>query len=85
MTEEQLSKMLKPLEWYEEDNYPEDQTAGTNLWYDFVLEWSMGQYNLLKRDINSEVYLVQENIRSPEEGKQIAWEKYVEDIANLFR
>lgn len=77
--------MLKPLEWYEEDNYPEDQTAGTNLWYDFVLEWSMGQYNLLKRDINSEVYLVQENIRSPEEGKQIAWEKYVEDIANLFR
>lgn len=41
MTEEQLSKILKPLEWYEDDSYPEDQTAGTNLWYDFVLEWSM--------------------------------------------
>ena len=32
MTEERLSKMLKPLEWYEEEDYPEDQTAGTNLW-----------------------------------------------------
>lgn len=76
--------MLKPLEWYEEDNYPEDQTAGTNLWYDFVLEWSMGQYSLLKVDINHETYLMAEGIKTIEEGKKIAWEEYVKDVMSMF-
>ena len=76
--------MLKPLEWYEEDNYPEDQTAGTNLWYDFVLEWSMGQYSLLKVDINHETYLMAEGIKTLEEGKQLAWEEYVKDVMSMF-
>lgn len=84
MTEEQLSNILKPLEWYEEDNYPEDQTAGTNLWYDFVLEWSMGQYNLLKRDINGEADLVRGDIKTLEEGYELAWEEYVKDVMSMF-
>lgn len=84
MTEEQLSQMLKPLEWYEEDNYPEDQTADTNLWYDFVLEWSMDQYNLLKRDINGEVDLVRDGIKTLEEGYELAWEEYVKDVMSMF-
>ena len=85
MEKEQLSQMLKPLEWYGGATYPEDQEAGTNLWYDFVLEWSMGQYNLLKRDINGEVDLVRDGIKTLEEGYELAWEEYVDDIANLFR
>ena len=85
MTEEQLSKILKPLEWYEKDNYPEDQTAGTNLWYDFVLEWSMDQYNLLKRDINGEVDLVRDGIKTLEEGYELAWEEYVDDVMSMFK
>jgi len=84
MTEEQLSKMLKPLEWYEEEDYPEDQTAGTNLWYDFVLEFSMGGYSLLKVDINHETYLMAEGIKTLEEGKKLAWEEYVKDVMSMF-
>lgn len=84
MTEEQLSKMLKPLEWYEDEWYPGDQRAGTNLWYDFIIEKSLTTYSLLKIDINSEVYLVREGIRSPEEGKQIAWKEYVKDVMSMF-
>ena len=84
MENEQLSQMLKPLEWHEEDNYPGDLVAGTNLWYDFVLEWSMGQYNLLKRDINGEVYLVRDDIKTLEEGYKLAWEEYVDDVMSMF-
>lgn len=76
--------MLKPLKWYEEDDYPEDQAAGTNLWYDFVLEFSMGQYNLLKRDINGEVELVRNSIKTLEEGYELAWEEYVDDVMSMF-
>ena len=85
MEKEQLSQMLKPLKWQEDHAYPEDKIAVTNLWYDFVLEWSMGQYNLLKRDINGEVDLVRDDIKTLEEGYELAWEEYVDDIANLFR
>lgn len=76
--------MLKPLEWYEEEDYPEDQTAGTNLWYDFVLEFSMGGYSLLKVDINHETYLMAEGIKTLEEGKKLAWEEYVKDVMSMF-
>lgn len=76
--------MLKPLEWYEEEEYPGDQEAGTNLWYDFYLDLSMGSYALLKVDINYETYLIAEGIKSLEEGKKIAWEEYVKDVMSMF-
>lgn len=59
--------------------------AGTNLWYDFVLEWSMDQYNLLKRDINGEVDLVRDGIKTLEEGYELAWEEYVDDVMSMFK
>lgn len=84
MTEEQLSSLLKPLEWYEEEEYPGDEYADTILWYNFYLDLSMGSYSLLKVDINHETYLVCEGIESLEEGKQIAWEEYVKDVMSMF-
>lgn len=84
MEKEQLSQMLKPLEWHEDHAYPEDQIAGTNLWYDFYLDFSMGKYSLLKIDINSETYLVKDGIKTLEEGKEIAWEEYIDDVMSMF-
>lgn len=77
--------MLEPLEWHEAAACPEDQEAGTNLWYDFVLEFSMGYYNLLKRDINGEVDLVRDSIKTLEEGYELAWEEYVDDVMSMFK
>ena len=76
--------MLKPLEWYEDDDYPGDEVAGTNLWYDYALELSLGTYSLLKIDINAETYLVKDGIKTLEEGKQLAWEEYVKDVMSMF-
>ena len=84
MGKEQLLKMLKPLEWYEEEHYPADENARTILWYDFYLDFSMGKYSLLKIDINYETYLVKDGIKTLEEGKQIAWEEYVKDVMSMF-
>lgn len=82
MTEEQLSKMLKPLEWMSANDT--DKIAETNLWYDFLLERSMGIYNLLKMDINGETILVEAGIKTLEEGKQLAREEYVKDVMSMF-
>lgn len=84
MEKEQLSNILKPLSWRKDDDYPEDEIAGTNLWYDYVLELSLDTYSLLKIDINSETYLVKDGIKTIEEGKQIAWEEYVNDVMSMF-
>ena len=84
MTEEQLSKMLKPLEWYKEEDYPGDEYADTNLWYNFYLDLSIGEYSLLKVDINHETYLMAEGIKTLEEGKKLAWEEYVKDVISMF-
>lgn len=82
MTQEQLSKMLKPLEWMSA-NY-QDKIAETSLWYDFLIERSMGLYNLLKMDLNGETILVEGDIKTLEEGKRIAWEEYVKDVMSMF-
>lgn len=82
MTEEQLSKMLKPLEWMSANDA--DKIAETNLWYDFLMERSMGLYSLLKIDINGETILVEGGIKTLEEGKQLAREEYVKDVISMF-
>ena len=82
MTEEQLSKMLKPLEWTSANDA--DKIAETNLWYDFLLERSMGICSLLKMDITGETILVEDGIKTLEEGKQLAWEEYVKDVMRMF-
>ena len=82
MTEEQLSKMLKPLEWMSANNA--DKIAETNLWYDFLMERSMSLYSLLKMDINGETILVEGGIKTLEEGKQLAREEYVKDVMSMF-
>ncbi len=82
MTEEQLSNTLKPLEWMSADY--QDKIAETNLWYDFVLEHSMGRHSLLKRDLNGEVDLVRDDIKTLEEGYELAWEEYVKDVMSMF-
>ena len=82
MEKEQLSQMLKPLEWMSA-NYT-DKIAETNLWYDFLVERSMGIYSLLKMDITGETILVKDSIKTLEEGKQIAWEEYVKDVMSMF-
>nr|DAO41185.1 MAG TPA: hypothetical protein [Crassvirales sp.] len=84
MTEEQLSKMLKPLEWYEDGVYEEDKKANTALWYDFYLDYSMGIYAVLKLDLNYETYLVKDGIKTLEEAKRIAWEEYVKNVMSMF-
>ena len=82
MTEEQLSKMLKPLEWMSANDT--DKIAETNLWYDFLLERSMGIYSLLKMDITGETILVKGGIKTLEEGYELAWEEYVDNVMNMF-
>lgn len=83
MTKEQLSNTLKPLEWMSTND--QDKIAETNLWYDFLLERSMGIYNLLKRDLNGEVDLVRDGIKTLEEGYELAWEEYVDDVMAMFK
>ena len=83
MTEEQLSKMLKPLEWMSANDA--DKIAETNLWYDFLMERSMGIYSLLKMDITGESILVEGGIKTLEEGYKLAWEEYVDDIMSMFK
>lgn len=85
MTEEQLSKMLKPLEWHDDHAYPEDKIAETNLWYNFYLDSSMGKYSLFKMDINGDVDLVRDDIKTLEEGYELAWEEYVDDVVSMFK
>ena len=82
MTEEQLSKMLKPLEWMSANDA--DKIAETSLWYDLLIERSMGLYSLLKMDINGETILVEGGIKTLEKGKQLAWEEYVKDVMSMF-
>lgn len=82
MTDEQLSKMLKPLEWMSANDT--DKIAETSLWYDFLLERSMGIYSLLKMDITGETILVEDSIKTLEVGKQLAWEEYVKDVMSMF-
>lgn len=82
MTEEQLSKMLKPLEWMSANDA--DKIAETNLWYDFLLERSMGIRSLLKMDITGETILVEDGIKTLEEGYELAWEEYVKDVMSMF-
>lgn len=84
MTEEQLSKMLKPLEWHEDGVYEEDKKANTILWYDFYLDYSMGIYAVLKLDLNYETYLVKDGIKTLEEAKRVAWEEYVKNVMSMF-
>lgn len=83
MEKEQLSQMLKPLEWMSANDA--DKVAETNLWYDFLMERSMGIYSLLKRDINGEVDLVRDDIKTLEEGYELAWEEYVDDVVSMFK
>jgi hypothetical protein len=83
MTEEQLSKILKPLEWMSANDA--DKIAETNLWYDFLMERSMGLYSLLKMDINGETILVEGDIKTLEEGYKLAWEEYVNDVMSMFK
>ncbi len=75
--------MLKPLEWMSANDA--DKIAETNLWYDFLMERSMGIYSLLKLDITGETYLVKGGIKTLEEGKQLAWEEYVDDVASMLK
>ena len=75
--------MLKPLEWMSAND--QDKIAETSLWYDFLMERSMGLYNLLKRDINGEVDLVRDGIRTLEEGYELAWAEYVDDVMSMFK
>lgn len=82
MTKEQLSQMLKPLEWMSANDA--DKVAETNLWYDFLMERSMGIYSLLKMDITGETILVKDGIKTLEEGKQLAWNEYVDDVMSMF-
>lgn len=74
--------MLKPLEWISAND--QDKIAETSLWYDFLMERSMGIYSLLKIDITGETILVEGGIKTLEEGKQLAWEEYMKDVMNMF-
>ena len=74
--------MLKPLEWMSANDT--DKIAETNLWYDFLLERSMGIYSLLKMDITGETILVKGGIKTLEEGYELAWEEYVDNVMNMF-
>nr|DAG99249.1 MAG TPA: hypothetical protein [Crassvirales sp.] len=82
MKKEQLSQILKPLEWMSANDA--DKIAETNLWYDFLMERSMGIYSLLKMDITGETILVEGGIKTLEEGYKLAWEEYVDDVMSMF-
>lgn len=75
--------MLKPLEWMSTNDA--DKIAETNLWYDFLMERSMGVYSLLKMDITGETILVEGGIKTLEEGYKLAWEEYVDDVVDMFK
>lgn len=75
--------MLKPLEWMSANDA--DKIAEANLWYDFLMERSMGLYSLFKMDINGDVGLVRDDIKTLEEGYELAWEECVDDIVSMFK
>lgn len=75
--------MLKPLEWMSANDA--DKIAETNLWYDFLMERSMGLYSLLKMDITGETILVGDGIKTLEEGYELAWEEYMKDVMSMFK
>lgn len=83
MEKEQLSQMLKPLEWMSANDA--DKIAETILWYDFLMERSMGIYSLLKMDTTGETILVKDSIKTLEEGYELAWEEYVDDVMSMFK
>ena len=83
MEKEQLSQMLKPLEWMSANDA--DKIAETNLWYDFLIERSIGIYSLLKMDITGETILVEGGIKTLEEGYKLAWQEYVDDVVSMFK
>ena len=50
-----------------------------------LMERSMGLYSLLKMDINGETILVEGDIKTLEEGHELAWAEYVDDVMSMFK
>ncbi len=86
MTRKQLERLLKPLEWVVNIEDNRIWNAKTLiLWYDFRIYKVKDTYALYFVTPDGDETNIEADIKTAGRATKIAWEMYVDDIANLFR